>query len=548
MLCQLLAFWAILALGQAQSTSPTPASPDAPPATTTNTLPPAVTTTPAPTAGGGGGPTSSPLLFFVALGFGVVFTNLWIIVGVKYCFRYNQRHRQPRAEEVGEPIDMAAMRRPGRRRREKKLMSMEEVNDRFPIVKYKMWRSMRESEGLPTAGGIAPASASRAASLKDAEGTIGSTHNRMSSDNTTELAQTAALSQQEKGVSDITPVAPPDPVTSAAKAEEELKKESAAAETTTTPAATEAATSAAADESPRRNASADEEDDEDDHIHTAVPAELLASPGDSCAICLDTLEDDDDVRGLTCGHAFHASCLDPWLISRRACCPLCKADYYVPKPRPEGEAAAAEAERVHRSRGPTASRRRGPLPALPPAAWTVPRSGNSLGSRLVMPGRFMTGGNGMSENDGHGRHEFRHGWRRRQPAEGPAEVSYTADTDALSTTAQSGQRGRGGPWFSGRLNLFANRRDNMANMREDSEVSYTATTTTTPSSMPARGGEGGTEGGRWRPRVSNPFRTGWMPALRMPGRAEASAADGGAPPGGAHDPTPGQLEAGATRA
>ena len=39
-------------------------------------------TTPAPqptmtNSGGGGGPTSSPLLFFVALGFGVVFTNLW---------------------------------------------------------------------------------------------------------------------------------------------------------------------------------------------------------------------------------------------------------------------------------------------------------------------------------------------------------------------------------------------------------------------------------------------------------------------------------------
>jgi hypothetical protein len=27
--------------------------------------------------GGGGGPTNSPILFFVALGFGVVFTNLW---------------------------------------------------------------------------------------------------------------------------------------------------------------------------------------------------------------------------------------------------------------------------------------------------------------------------------------------------------------------------------------------------------------------------------------------------------------------------------------
>lgn len=29
------------------------------------------------TQSGGNGPTSSPLLFFVALGFGVVFTNLW---------------------------------------------------------------------------------------------------------------------------------------------------------------------------------------------------------------------------------------------------------------------------------------------------------------------------------------------------------------------------------------------------------------------------------------------------------------------------------------
>lgn len=29
--------------------------------------------------GGNNGPTSSPLLFFVALGFGVVFTNLWYV-------------------------------------------------------------------------------------------------------------------------------------------------------------------------------------------------------------------------------------------------------------------------------------------------------------------------------------------------------------------------------------------------------------------------------------------------------------------------------------
>ena len=44
--------------------------------TTTSVTSPAATTT-GTGSGGGGGPTSSPLLFFVALGFGVVFTNLW---------------------------------------------------------------------------------------------------------------------------------------------------------------------------------------------------------------------------------------------------------------------------------------------------------------------------------------------------------------------------------------------------------------------------------------------------------------------------------------
>ncbi|KAK2073959.1 hypothetical protein P8C59_008196 [Phyllachora maydis] len=165
-----------------------------------------------------GGSNSSPLLFFVALGFGVVFTNLWIIVGVKYCFRYNARSRQLRLNEDGEPINMETIQRPHRRRREKKLMTMDEVNEKFPMLKYKTWVASRAQEGLPTSGGIS-APASPAASLVDAEGVIPETKEKHNT--------------------------------------------------------------------------------EDQHT-----SELMGTSGDTCAICIDSLEDDDD------------------------------ADYYTPKPRP----------------------------------------------------------------------------------------------------------------------------------------------------------------------------------------------------------------------
>lgn len=58
-----------------QTTTMSPTTPVSSLATTTTPVPAA--TTSATGGGGGGGPTSSPLLFFVALGFGVVFTNLW---------------------------------------------------------------------------------------------------------------------------------------------------------------------------------------------------------------------------------------------------------------------------------------------------------------------------------------------------------------------------------------------------------------------------------------------------------------------------------------
>ena len=223
-----------------------------------------------------------------------------------------------------------------RRRREKKLMSLDEVNERFPITKYKTWVSSRADAGLSTAGGIdtsvsRPASV-RAASIKESEESAESSSESSSkAQQPTTTTTTTDEKSSDSAVPESSTVDPPN--------------------TTSEHAATSAV------QPPQTQEQVHEDDEEEeDPIQTAVPAEMLATPGDACAICIDTLEEDDDVRGLTCGHAFHASCVDPWLTSRRACCPLCKADYYVPKPRPEGEVVSDDRQLTRRPSQPLASR------------------------------------------------------------------------------------------------------------------------------------------------------------------------------------------------
>lgn len=356
---------------------------------------------------GGGGPTSSPLLFFVALGFGVVFTNLWIIVGVKYCFRYNRRRAAQNAANT--EIDMTNMPRPHRRRREKKLMTMDEVNERFPLTKYKQWKSSRETEGLPSNGGIATAPQSRAPSIKEVEAATGSpdegpgprTDTALSMARQDHAAQNSSSQQTASPRSSVEskkgePVH--DPEKQMEKDEAAVGKAKEDQGRSPTPQATV------------REREDDSDDDDDDPIRTATAPEMLAEPGDTCAICIDTLEDDEDVRGLTCGHAFHASCVDPWLTSRRACCPLCKADYYVPKPRPEGEV------------DPATGRRSIAAPTSPQAVWA---SGNPFArSRVVIINSDLPPQRGSDRLGRMGR---------------SSRGGHFASADASQGTAQSGQ-------------------------------------------------------------------------------------------------------------
>lgn len=259
---------------------------------------------------------------------------------MKYCFRYNARNRAlARLDENGEPIDLQNMpARPHRRRREKKLMTMDEVNEKFPMIKYKTWVLDRKKEGLPTTGGIS-APPSRANSVRSVEGIVPVEQSPQTPRGST--AESAADTVREP---DHAAQTQPKPTN---KGEEDSSDKAPA--TTPAPGAgptanpTNDTTQATIPEtetplpkdSLHRMSEDDEDDEDDDHIHHALDPDMMGSSGDTCAICIDTLEDDDDVRGLTCGHAFHAVCLDPWLTNRRACCPLCKADYYTPKARPQ---------------------------------------------------------------------------------------------------------------------------------------------------------------------------------------------------------------------
>lgn len=257
-------------------------------------------------------------------------------------------------------------------------MTMEEVNERFPLMKYKAWMTTRAEEGLPTAGGVAAPTASRAASLRNSDGAIPMSRKSEESQRPHTPTTDDRKSLDVKDSPESTKS--PEILTGSEDSKDVQKNhdakpigEKTTNKTDPTPNQNAASTQAEQDEQ--------DEIDEDDQIQMAVPTEMLANPGDSCAICLDTLEDDDDVRGLSCGHAFHASCLDPWLTSRRACCPLCKADYYVPKPCPEGE-AACEADRQAGLRRPGEGRN---MPHPPQYAFL----GHRNGRRMLLPGRFV---------------------------------------------------------------------------------------------------------------------------------------------------------------
>lgn len=57
--------------------------------------------------------------------------------------------------------------------------------------------------------------------------------------------------------------------------------------------------------------------------HTTTSIWPAGAEETTCTICVEDLEEGDEIRTLPCGHVYHKQCVDEWLRRSRLCC-LCK--------------------------------------------------------------------------------------------------------------------------------------------------------------------------------------------------------------------------------
>ena len=248
-------------------------------------------------------------------------------------------------QQADEEVDLtpmntlAGLHPPGqRRRREKKLLKIEDVNERFPVMTYKAWRAQRERAGLSAEGGIATQTSTQPVQQSDT-GEAGPVEREDSPLSSVAVLGYSVHDQSSNPPSSASPAVAAPTTLQPTPAELDIIDEKSPSHPSIDPVP-EAGNGGVVIPSSSKQRDSTLSADVDEEDYHAIPHELLNTTGDNCAICIDLLEDDDEVRGLTCGHCFHQTCLDPWLTQRRASCPLCKADYYIPKPPAQGTEAS----------------------------------------------------------------------------------------------------------------------------------------------------------------------------------------------------------------
>lgn len=62
-----------------------------------------------------------------------------------------------------------------------------------------------------------------------------------------------------------------------------------------------------------------------DSVTETVFFSPISCSNQSCSICLENFEDDDEIRKLRCAHIFHKTCVDEWLTKHQTSCPICRS-------------------------------------------------------------------------------------------------------------------------------------------------------------------------------------------------------------------------------
>ncbi|KAG4306145.1 hypothetical protein PORY_000133 [Pneumocystis oryctolagi] len=257
------------------------------------------------------------LLFFVALGFGIL-----VIIGIKYCYRYSNMNR-PETIEIERVM-------PQNQACQKKLMTQGEADQQFPSILYKVWQSQHkhqkqcfhktETDELKEkifSNNESVSDSVNVSNMFDKHKSLQESYNYnlSCSDNPLQKDINARSSDScinfSSNVSEK-PVCDPPHV----------------------------------ENSNIGRCISDKEQNEQDECVSESKHKKVSSTDspcdssydDTCAICLDNFEDEDEVRVLTCGHVYHSSCIVPWFTTRRAICPLCKHDFYIPKTHTDSNA------------------------------------------------------------------------------------------------------------------------------------------------------------------------------------------------------------------
>ncbi|TRM56913.1 hypothetical protein BD626DRAFT_227586 [Schizophyllum amplum] len=84
------------------------------------------------------------------------------------------------------------------------------------------------------------------------------------------------------------------------------------------------------------------EGEKEPEVDTAVTA-VRDSCIERCLICLDSYEAEDEVRVMSCRHAFHKNCVDTWMETGKNNCPFCRGKGVDTNSQPAAAATAAAA-------------------------------------------------------------------------------------------------------------------------------------------------------------------------------------------------------------